>query len=305
MGSDRRRGTRPDPGRVRPVGGQRGLDGRQRLADQRADRHHPGRQPAGLVGRLGGVPGRQLARPDLRLRLPGEHGGLADVRVPAPAGAGRRPPAGPGHGHAPERDHGGIHPQVRDDVLGRPSGHPRRRGVQPGSGGRHQARRVLHAGLPAGEVDRRDRLEPGHDHPEAAGLLAGRRARLDAGHHRREERRAAAGQELRHAGREDHVLGPVHAQVVDAGGRRRGRAQPALLEHLGPYPGAADHPQGRAGYQHAHLRPAHRRDQRHLRGRPDPPWTSSGRAKRSASPRVRAGRATCSSCRTSRAFWAT
>src|SRR6185437_5752378 len=185
-----------------------------RVADQGPGRDHPGGNQTGAVGDLGGLPGRQLAGSHLRIRLPGEHGRFADVRIAAAPGAGRRAEARPGHRVVPVPDHDGVHAAAGGQVLGRSTCDTRRRGVQPGPEHRPQARRVLRPRVQPGELDRGDRIQPGDDHPQAARLLAGRRARLDARHHHREELRPAAGQELRHPGRQDHVHRRVHVQVV-------------------------------------------------------------------------------------------
>ena len=199
---------------------------------------------------------------------------LADVRVAAPAGARRLAAARPRERRQPLPHHHGVHAAARGEVLGRPPGDLRRRGLQPGPQHRPQARRVLLTGVRPGQVDRRDRVGPGDDHPQAARLLAGRRARLDTGHHHREGLRPEAGQELRHPGRVDHVHRRVHVQVLESGrGRDRG-PQPALLEPLGPPAGRSDHHQGRPGRLVVHLGHADRVGSRALTPSRSPPSTS-------------------------------
>ena len=104
------------------------------------------------------------------------------------------------------------------------------------------AGRVQCGGLQQGGLGHRDQPVPGDDQAQTAGLLAGRRTRLDTRHRHREELRRKTGQELRHPGRIDHVHGCVHVQVVDAGRGRDGGPQPALLEPLGPPACRPDHP---------------------------------------------------------------
>ena len=77
-----------------------------------------GRHQAGSLGDLGGLPRRQLARPDLRVRLPGEHRRLADVRVAAAAGAGRLDRPGPGHVSDAVADQARVHDQARRPSSG-------------------------------------------------------------------------------------------------------------------------------------------------------------------------------------------
>ena len=72
-------------------------------------------------------------------------------------------------------------------VLGRSAGHAGRRRLQPRPGTEQQAGRLLRPGVHPGEVDQRDRFEPGDDHSQGARLLAGGRIGLDAGHRHREE----------------------------------------------------------------------------------------------------------------------
>ena len=96
-------------------------------------------------------------------------------------------------------------------------------------------------GIQPGRLDHRDQPGSGDDQAAAAGLLAGGRAVLDAGHRDREELRREAGQELRHPRRVDHVHRGVHARVLDPGHRRGRGPQPALLEPLGTPTGRQDH----------------------------------------------------------------
>src|SRR6266568_2517638 len=88
-GGARARGVRPVRQRQRELGGQP-------VADQGPGGDHQAGNEAGVLGDLGGVPGRELAGPDLRVRLPGEHRGLADVRVAAQAVTRRRDRPRPG-----------------------------------------------------------------------------------------------------------------------------------------------------------------------------------------------------------------
>src|SRR5215475_7437823 len=87
-GNVRRGGNRggTGAGRLRPVRYGRGRQLRQSVADEGPGGFHDAGYEAGPVGDLGRVPGHELAGPDLRLRLSGEHRGLADVRVAAEAG---------------------------------------------------------------------------------------------------------------------------------------------------------------------------------------------------------------------------
>ena len=66
------------------------------------------------------------------------------------------------------------------------------------------------------------------------------------GHHHREELRPETGPELRDPGRERHVHGCLHAEVLEAGSRRSGGGESALLEPRRASPGSADPDQGRA-----------------------------------------------------------
>ena len=199
--------------------------------------HDPGGEQARRQDRVGRLPGRELARSDLRVRLPGEHRRLAVLRVPAAPGAGRLHRARPGDPLQSRRDHLCLHTEAGSDLLGRQSRHARRCGVQSRAQHRHEPGRLLRRGVQPCAVDRGDRLEPGHDHAQGARLLAAGRARLTARDGHREGLRQAAGEELRHPGRQHHVHGSLQAPVVQARGGRRSGSQRQLLELGGQAPG--------------------------------------------------------------------
>ena len=154
------------------------------------------------LGDVGCLPGRELARPDLRLRLPGEHRHLAHVRVAARA---RRPTARSARAwrRSPTRR--------RRSWCSRSS-----RAASSGTATRSRAADVVYsldrqmdpayggfygAGVQPGAVDHGHRQRPGDDHAEAARLLARGRAGLDGRRRHPEELRGEGRQELRHAGR--------------------------------------------------------------------------------------------------------
>ena len=117
----------------------------------------------------------------------------------------------------------------------------------------------LHMGLRPGGFDHGNRPGPGNDRVEAAGLLAGERAGVDARDRHREELRREGRGELRDARRRHYVHWGLHVQVVDPGRRRRRGPQSPLLESLGPPAGRPDHHQGRSEPRVGHRRPANRR----------------------------------------------
>jgi predicted amidohydrolase YtcJ len=166
--SGRRHGIRTHRCRLRPLG-QHGIGHRrQRVPHSGADHHHARRDDDRAVRHLGGLPGRELARPDLRVRLPGEHRHLADVRVAAAPGPGRRAAARPGDPHHPVPHPAGVHHRSGREVLGRPPGDPGRRRVQPGPQHQPEAGRVLRGVVQPGRVHPGHRGQPGDDHAPAA-----------------------------------------------------------------------------------------------------------------------------------------
>ena len=135
----------------------------------------PAGDHAGRAGRLGGLPGRQQPGPGVRVRLPGEHGDLADVRVAAAAAAGRRDRARPGEPQHSPTDNAMSSPSSRGPPSGTATRSPRPTSSTAWTGSMSPSLGGFYgAGIQPRQVDRADRPGPGDDHPEPARLLAAR-----------------------------------------------------------------------------------------------------------------------------------
>ena len=88
-----------------------------------------------------------------------------------------------------------------------------------------EARRLLPAGVRAGEGHQGDRTARGHGHDDRARLLVPQRAVRPGGRRRSRRRSSRRGREVRHRRRRHHVQRPVQARLVEDGRGRHDRAR--------------------------------------------------------------------------------